>query len=442
MNIKNTIILLIYFFVWVPVFQTTTPCYSSDNNFHAIEEPLDTVSLHLKWKHQFQFAGYYAALEKGFYRQVGLDVKIIEANFEEEPTDQVISGKADFGIAMSDLIQHRAQGKPVVALASIYQHSPLIILALKTNGIENIHDLKGKKISLEQHSEQLISYLKSEGLPSHKLIIHPHDYDINKLISGKVDAMSAYSTDEPFLLEQKGIEYSSFSARAAGIDFYGDTLFTSENQIFQHPERVAAFLDASIEGWQYALENTEEIIDLILSKYSTRHLREHLLFEATMTKRLVMADVIEVGYMNPGRWLHIANSFKELNLIPKDFTLEGFIYDRNPPKNLRWFYFSLIGSIVLASLAFLLVWKFHKINQSLKWEINERIKYITQLKEAKDQIKSLKGIIPICMYCKEIRDDKGYWNQLEKYISEHAEVEFSHGVCKKCLKKHYPKETD
>ena len=89
---------------------------------------LDTVTLQLKWKHQFQFAGYYAALEKGFYRNAGLDVTIREARDGINSLSQVIKGDADFGIAMSDLILHKANGQPVVALAAIFQHSPLILL--------------------------------------------------------------------------------------------------------------------------------------------------------------------------------------------------------------------------------------------------------------------------------------------------------------------------
>jgi len=61
-----------------------------------------------------------------------------------------------------------------------------------------------------------------------------------------------------------------------------------------------------------------------------------------------------------------------------------------------------------------------------------------ELKEAYSKIKILSGIVPICMYCKEIRDDKGYWNRIEKYITEHSEAKFSHGICDKCRKKHYP----
>lgn len=66
--------------------------------------------------------------------------------------------------------------------------------------------------------------------------------------------------------------------------------------------------------------------------------------------------------------------------------------------------------------------------------------YISELERAIEQIKVLSGIIPICMHCKQIRDDKGYWNQLEAFISKHSNAQFSHGICDVCLDKHYPEE--
>ncbi|MBU1196629.1 MAG: PAS domain-containing protein [Proteobacteria bacterium] len=72
-------------------------------------------------------------------------------------------------------------------------------------------------------------------------------------------------------------------------------------------------------------------------------------------------------------------------------------------------------------------------------DVTQRIEAQDALKfKLEEELRVLKGILPICMHCKEIRDDKGYWNQLEKYISEHSEVQFSHSICDKCLKKHHP----
>jgi len=442
--LKKTFYNIMICIVWASILILANPCFSKENSQSA-GKPLDLVNLQLKWKHQFQFAGYYAALEKGFYRDAGLDVKIIEAKGGEESSERVFSGEADFGIAMSDLISLRAKGYPVVALASIYQHSPLILLVPKENRIENMHALKGKRIALEAHSTEILAYFEAENVPINKIIIFPHEYSISNLLSGQVDAISAYSTDEPFMLLNQGIKYSTFSPRAGGIDFYGDTLFTTENQVSKHPERVSAFLEASLRGWRYALKNSEEIIDLILSKYTKRHSREHLLFEAQMSKQLIMADVVEVGYINSGRWLHISNTYKKLNMIPDDFSLEGFIYDRNPTPDFRWLYLSLAVVIFIALVAFLISGRFYKLNRSLKEEMSrrreiesEREKLVVNLQEAIKEIKTLRGIIPICSHCKKIRDDKGYWSQIESYISEHSEAEFSHGICKDCAEEYYP----
>ncbi len=160
-----------------------------------------------------------------------MDVKILEAKDGVDSMDLVIKGEVDFGIAMSDLILHRAKGQPVVALASIFQHSPLIILTPKASRIENIHALKRKRIAMEAHSAELLAYFEFEGVPLKEIEIFPHEFSVSNLISGKVDAISAYSTDEPFVLLNTGIEYNVFSPRSAGIDFYGDTLFASEKKV-------------------------------------------------------------------------------------------------------------------------------------------------------------------------------------------------------------------
>ena len=72
----------------------------------------------------------------------------------------------------------------------------------------------------------------------------------------------------------------------------------------------------------------------------------------------------------------------------------------------------------------------------------EREKLIHELQEALANIKTLRGLLPICSYCKKIRDDKGYWNQIESYIRDHSGAEFTHGMCPECLKKHYPDLVD
>ncbi len=338
------------------------------------QQDLDPVILQLKWKHQFQFAGYYEALEQGFYRDAGLQVEIVEASEHLEPAEVVLRGDADFGIAASDLVVLRSMGEPVVALAAIYQHSPLVLLSLQERGFDSIHNLAGTKAMIEAHAAELMAYLESEGVPSSSMAFLPHKFDPTALVTGEADVMSAYSTDEPFILKESGVAYQIFSPRAGGIDFYGDTLFTTEDQIRNHPARVDAFLAASLLGWEYALNHPDEMIDLIFDRFSQRHSRRHLAFEADQTRKLIVPEVIEIGYMNPGRWRYIAEVYSGLGMAPKNISLSGFLYDRNPKPNLTWVYLSLIGFVVLSGTVTLVAARFYQLNASLHKEVAERIR--------------------------------------------------------------------
>ncbi|MCB2185216.1 MAG: ABC transporter substrate-binding protein [Deltaproteobacteria bacterium] len=291
---------------------------------------LEEITLQLKWRHQFQFAGYYAAIEKGYYRQVGLKIKLLEATAGVDPAEVVLGGRAQYGIATSDLVLLRSKGKPVVALAAIYQHSPLVFLTLANQGIATVHDLAHQVIAVEPQAAELLAYLEKEGLKLSKLKIVPHGFDVKALLQGEVAATSAYSTDEPFELKQAEVAYKIFDPRSVGIDFYGDTLFTTEAELAKHPARVARFVEATRQGWRYAMDNPDEIIACILAKYSKRHSREQLKFEATESRNLILPGAVEFGHMNPERWRRIADTYAFLKMMPANFDFSGFIYNPKP----------------------------------------------------------------------------------------------------------------
>ncbi|MCG8668301.1 MAG: ABC transporter substrate-binding protein [Pseudomonadales bacterium] len=292
----------------------------------ALAVPLEPVNLQLKWRHQFQFAGYYAAKEKGFYRDVGLDVNIIEAQPGIDPIEQVIHGKADFGVGTSELILDRAEGSPVVVLGVVFQHSPLNLVTLASSGIDNIHKLAGKEVMIEHSSAELFAYLRCEGFTKRAINIRDHSFSTSDLISKSVDAMSVYVTDEPFELKKANINYNLFTPRMCGIDFYGDNFFTLESTVTNSPKTVEAFRAATAKGWRYAMDNVDELIEIIHSKYSERHDVDHLRYEARMMRGLMEPELIEPGYMNQGRWQHIAETYQSLGLLDEDFSVSDMIY--------------------------------------------------------------------------------------------------------------------
>jgi ABC-type nitrate/sulfonate/bicarbonate transport system substrate-binding protein len=331
-------------------------------------QALESVTLQLKWRHQFQFAGYYAALEKGYYRDAGLNVTLVEATPATNVVEEVVASRAHYGVGTSELLLARRQA-PVVALAVIFQHSPLILLALEDK-VKNLHQLAGRDVMLEAHAEELLAYLRKEGLPPESLRILPHRQGIDDLINGKVAAMSAYSTTEPFLLRQAGLSTIEFSPRAVGIDFYGDNLFTSQQELKQHPERVRAFRAASLRGWEYAMKHPEEIIALILAHYNTQSLdRDMLAFEASRTDQLMQPQLVEIGYMNPGRWQHIADVYAELEMQATGKLPEDFLYNAAPQQLPPWLTPTAIFAALTILVLSLLVQRNIRLSRQLKREI-------------------------------------------------------------------------
>src|SRR6266404_3745880 len=297
---------------------------------------LDAVSLQLKWKHQFQFAGYYAAQEQGFYRDAGLDVTIREGGPGIDVAETVSSGKADFGVCSASVLRDWANGRRLVVLAVIFQRSPAVILVPRRTDISSVSDLRGRTLMDTPGSDEIAAMLKHEGVDYEAMPRVAHEGNPRDLLAGRADAMVAYSTSEPFVLEQLGAAYRTFSPGDYGIDFYGDNLCTSEAEVKAHPDRVAAFRAASIKGWAYALAHKEATVDLILKTYSTSKNRDALLFEAARTEMLVGRGPGHIGEQDPARWRHIAATYRKLGLLSDDTLPEALIWDGNDGPPWRW----------------------------------------------------------------------------------------------------------
>src|ERR1700704_6977882 len=297
---------------------------------------LDAVSMQLKWKHQFQFAGYYQALEQGFYRDAGLDVTIREGGPGIDVAETVAGGKADFGVCNASVLREWATGRRLVVLAAIFQRSPAVILVARRADISSVSDLRGRTFMDTPGSDEIAAMLKREGVDYAALLRVPHEGNPRDLLAGRADAMVAYSTSEPFVLEQLGAAFRTFSPDAYGIDFYGDNLCTSELEVKANRDRVAAFRAASVKGWAYALANKEATVDLIIRSYSNKKSREALLFEAEHTEILVGRDAGRIGEQDPARWRRIAATYHKLGLLTDDALPGALIYDANDGSLRRW----------------------------------------------------------------------------------------------------------
>jgi PAS domain S-box-containing protein len=328
--------------------------------------PPDKIRLQLKWYHQFQFAGYYAAQTKGYYRDEGLEVELIEGSKDRPPDKMVLEHKADFGVHDGgDLVYLRLQGDPVVAIAAIFQHSPYAIISKSSSGIRHPSDLIGRTVMItqDQGSAQIVAMFRREGIKVKSALDQDpvrfvaHSRKLDDLIEGRVDAMSGYLTDMPNSLKQKGIEARVMRPLEYGIDYYGDTLFTSNEFLKASPDVVARFRRASLKGWEYAMAHPAEIAGMILALPTARPVKlnvQSLLAEADTMKDIVLPMLVETGNMNPGRWEKMAGIYQELGMVPSADRLKGFIYETDPDKQASKQWIKLLafasGSISLLAI--------------------------------------------------------------------------------------------
>ena len=295
---------------------------------HASVEPVP-VTLQLQWKHQFQFAGYYMAKEKGFYKDAGLDVTMQEFYDGIDIVSDVISGKVAFATGRSSLILHH--NDDVLLMAAIFQSSPFVLQSLHRNDIKSLKDIKGKKVYVSHviaDMAPIVAMLKSEGITQYDFQLIHHTFTPEDLISGKADFISAYLSNEPFVLKEKGYDSNIFNPRNYGFDFYGDMLFTSKKYARLHPETVDNFYRATLLGWQYAFAHIDETIAVIQKKYNTQHKsKEALRYEANILKKLAYRKEVPLGYIDSVRLREIANTYRLLGInteIGSDF--EDMIY--------------------------------------------------------------------------------------------------------------------
>jgi diguanylate cyclase (GGDEF)-like protein/PAS domain S-box-containing protein len=292
---------------------------------------LESVKLQLKWFHQFQFAGYYAAKERGYFAEEGLDVEIRERDPNQDYLRQVVSGQADYGIGDSGIIAHYAKGEPIAALGAIFQHDALVLFSKQSSGIISPYEMRGKRIMYVFAGEDnapIRALLAEANLTEADYSAIDQSFNVDDFMSDKVDVISGYLTDKPFEFQEKGIKVNVINPQNYGIDFYGDLLFTSRAELNQHPGRAERFRRAALKGWQYALDHPEEIIEIIRNQYHSRFSNELLRFEAAETRKLIMSDAVPLGKIEVGRMRRVAALYTHLKLAPplSDNQLSEFIH--------------------------------------------------------------------------------------------------------------------
>lgn len=277
------------------------------------------IVIQLKWLHQFQSAGIYAALEQGYFAEEGLDVVLRERDPAKNIVSEVLDGPADYGVADSILLMHHAAGDPVVLVAAFLQHSAGALMTMTSSGLTAPADLIGKRVAFYDNDSDgidVLALLAEQRVLNKGLIRVAWDERLRRLAAGEIDAVAVYLTNEPYVMNERGYQVNLISPRHFGIDLYGDMLFTSRAEAEGNPERVEAVRRAVIRGWHYALDHKEEMVELIYRRYNTQNKsREALMNEARGIETLIDRYTTPLGQINPKRVAFLYDKLRSLDLV-------------------------------------------------------------------------------------------------------------------------------
>lgn len=246
---------------------------------------------------------------------------------------EVDNNTIDFAIGRETLILERAANQNIVALYALFQTSPLILLSTKESKIKSISDFRNKRVMTtidDVREVSLKSMLTSQKIKLNDVNFLQHTHNINDLITNKTDVISAYISKAPFILQEKGIGYNLFEPKEYGFDMYSDLLYTNKQLISNDPNKVKAFKQASLKGWEYAYSNIEESAQLIYDKYNTQNLsKKELIFEGKALKKLSFYNTHTLGNIDKSKLKRISDLYNVIGLLDNQIDLTEFIYDEN-----------------------------------------------------------------------------------------------------------------
>lgn len=283
------------------------------------QDDLIPVSLQLQWVAQSQFAGYYAALDQGFYEEMGLDVTILEGAVEIVPQQVVASGGAEFGIAwVPKVLNSNEQGVNLVNIAQIFQRSGTLQVSFVDTGIEEVSDFQGMNIGTwgfgnehELFAAMRLAGVDPENTDDVNVIQQP--FDMSLLLNGEVDAAQAMTYNEyAQVLEavnpDTGELYQPEDLNVINWNDVGTAML--QDHIFANAEWLAEegnediavkFIAASIQGWVFCRDNFDACVDIVLDNGSTLG-ASHQAWQLNEINALIWPSPDGIGVMNEDLW--------------------------------------------------------------------------------------------------------------------------------------------
>jgi len=275
------------------------------------------VKLQLQWFAQAQFAGYYAAKDKGFYKDQCLDVTILEGSVDIVPQTQLAQGNADFAIAwVPKALASREQGAMITNVAQVFQRSGTLQVSWADSNIKTPADFKGKKIGNWGFGNEfeIFAALGQENLdPAKDVTLVAQGFDMNGLLKKEIDAAEAMTYNEyAQLLEAKNpktgklyqpSDFNVVSYDESGVGMLQDSIWASTERLSDpaYQDVTQKFVTASLAGWIYCRDNAAECADLVTANGSKLG-KSHQLWMMNEINKLIWPSPSGIGVMDPAAW--------------------------------------------------------------------------------------------------------------------------------------------
>ena len=300
------------------------------------------VTLQLKWVTQAQFAGYYAAKAKGFYKDAGLDVNIKVGGPDIVPEQVVLGGQAEFGIDwLASLLANRDTGHDLVNIGQVYTRSGKTEVTFKDSGIDAIQQMKGKKYGVWIFGiefEQEAALVKAGLDPKKDVTLVKQTFDMVAFLKRQLDAASAMTYKElAQVLESKNprtgklyqlSELNVFKMSDLGTEMLQDGVFVKGSWITSAAHQVTAvkFLEASFRGWVYCRDHVQECVDIVLAE-DTALQRGDQTWQMNEVSALIWPNRLGVGVMDPDSFRNTASIAYKFKVIKKPATTAAYRSD-------------------------------------------------------------------------------------------------------------------
>jgi len=279
----------------------------------------DKLTLQLKWVTQAQFAGYYAALENGYYKDEGIDLSIKPGGPDIAPAQVLAGGGADVIVDwLPSALATREKGLPMVNISQVYSQSGMMLTCLKSSGIKTSADFKGKTLGVWFFGNEypFLSWMSQLGYPTtggdDGVTVLKQGFNVDPIFQGQADCVSTMTYNEYGQIMDGGLtpeELVLFKYEDEKVATLEDGLYVLEEDLKDDKkvETYAKFLKASLKGWKWAAENPEKAAMIVLEYDDTGAQTEHHQIRMMTEVAKLLGTGDSMGYLDPAAYERTVN---------------------------------------------------------------------------------------------------------------------------------------